>query len=128
MGMKIAVLGRAQAVREKLITEIQSCLTAREAELWQCESLSAARNGLPVADAVLLILDDMLDAEAGRKLVSRYPHLPLIAVSGSGDFAMEAFTLNARSYLVRPPSREALLEALGRCRAAEATPFDGRCR
>lgn len=118
--MRIAVLGRAESARCELLAAIRACLSDLNAEFWECESLFAARNGLPMVDAVLLTLDDMLDAEAGRKLKSLYPHLPLIAVSSSGEFSMEAFNLNARSYLVRPIGYEALAEALGRCRAVAA--------
>lgn len=71
----------------------------------------------------LLLLDVQLPGASGFDVLERIAAEPLPAVvfvSAHDEFALEAFAVHALDYLLKPPSRERLGEALRRVREARA--------
>lgn len=64
--------------------------------------------------ALDVMMPGMNGVELGRELQKMNPHLVLIFITASEDFAMEAFRLKAASYIVKPFEQEAIADALNR--------------
>lgn len=67
----------------------------------------------------LLFLDIMLEESDGLELASRLhvsrPHLPVVLVSVSPEFALHSYAVHPAHYLLKPVSDEALADALDYC-------------
>ena len=68
--------------------------------------------------AAFITVNSMADVEAARQFAKLYETTPFVVVSDSGDWAVEAFRLNARYYITRPVHEAGVREAISRCRAA----------
>lgn len=111
--MNIAVLERAPEDRADLAQAILDCTPKLNLQLY--DSRRIFRSNPMQADLFLLSVGNMYDVEAGHKLVQRYPKTPLVVISKSPDYSIEAFAMGARHYLVQPFTRRSLGEALERC-------------
>ncbi|MCL2461401.1 MAG: hypothetical protein FWF44_01945 [Defluviitaleaceae bacterium] len=64
-------------------------------------------------DMVFLALNSPLDLAVARGAGQTDRSCPIIFVSGSGDYAVEAFRLPALDYLLKPVTRERVDESVG---------------
>ena len=71
--------------------------------------------------AAFITVNSMADVEAARQFSKLYAATPFVVISDSGDWAVEAFRLNARHYITRPVGEAGVREAISRCHAAADT-------
>ena len=65
-------------------------------------------------DMAFMAVDSMMAVEAARLVRESAPDCPLFLVSGSADYALEGYRLEALDYLVRPVTAERVREASAR--------------
>ena len=61
-----------------------------------------------------IVMPGMDGIELGRRLRERYPNMILTYVTGYGQYALDAFKLEAASYLIKPLTLEQLRKAVRR--------------
>lgn len=111
---------------QKLVEAYQRARPGLELALYPYPSASGVLDAGVDFDVFLLdILMPGLDGiKLGRELRSRCPAAPILYLTSSRDFAVEAFHADALSYLVKPPAQAELFRALDRaveqCRADHA--------
>ncbi len=77
--------------------------------------LAAAENGMDFDAALLdVCMPDMSGIEAAQKLRSLHKKTDIIFLTTSRDYAVEAFSLSAVHYLIKPFTQEQFAEAMDR--------------
>lgn len=96
-------------------------------ELHSFEKAFDCLNYLCAHQADLLVLDIFLKDDMGTKLAVKVrefnPHIKLVFLSTSNEFATESFEVNASYYLIKPLTKEKLSKALERCALFEVKHF-----
>lgn len=117
--MKIVVCGSEQPRCEEVQQLLRKALIAR----WPRPEihLFTQRNAMLRAvseikyDAVFLFVESEEELDSARLLRQKDKKCALVFLSGSTEYGLEAFRLQAVHYLVDPQNLEGICEALGRC-------------
>lgn len=117
--MKFLLLGKSKADNEALAFMIRSCLDPPlNATFYVYEPSAVFETDLPKdAAAAFIGIDSINEVEAAKQFARVYGEIPLVAVSGSGDYSIEAYRFGARYYIKRPLHEPEISEALRRCEA-----------
>ena len=69
---------------------------------------------------------DMNGISLGRQLKADNPRLNIVIITGHSEYAMDAFSLDASGYLLKPLTREAVAHQLAVLRFGQEGPHQGR--
>ena len=119
--MTVLVLDSAEMERRTLAELIKNRLAkeGEQAGVVRRAPEDVFRGVLPGdTGAAFITVNSMADVESARQFAKLYETTPFVVVSDSGDWAVEAFRLNARYYITRPVHEAGVREAISRCRAA----------
>jgi len=108
-----------ESARKVLETLIESCLAkdGEQADVVNHAPEDVFRLPLPRDTAAAFItINSVTDVEAARQFARLYETTPFVVISDNGDYAVEAFRLNARHYIIRPVGEVGIREAVSRCR------------
>ena len=122
--MTVLVLDSAEMERRALAELIESRLAKEggQAGVVRRAPEDVFRGLLPWdTGAAFITVNSMADVESARQFAKLYETTPFVVVSDSGDWAVEAFRLNARHYITRPVGEAGVREAISRCHAAADT-------
>jgi two-component system response regulator AlgR len=116
--MKVLVVDDEPLARDRLIRFLQ--------DVDQVNGMMAATNGteaitkLESFPADVVLLDIRMPGPSGLEVAETIRKMPqppaIIFCTAYDDYALDAFRVNAQSYLLKPISRQALEEALVNCR------------
>lgn len=97
--------------------------------LGACSSKEALRlaqeNPLDVAFLDVEMSGEMNGLSLGKKLKSRYPRLNIVIITGHAEYAIDAFSLDASGYLLKPLTQEAVAHQLTVLRFGQEKPRQG---
>ncbi|MGX8697133.1 MAG: LytR/AlgR family response regulator transcription factor, partial [Prevotella sp.] len=97
--------------------------------LGACSSKEALRlaqeNPLDVAFLDVEMPGEMNGLSLGKKLKSRYPRLNIVIITGHAEYAIDAFSLDASGYLLKPLTQEAVAHQLTVLRFGQEKPRQG---
>lgn len=117
--MRIAVCDDDRRDREQVLSALRDAEPEVTAESFSdAASLLEAARGTPPFDMILLdiYLPGENGIEAARAVLEAFPRTGLVFITTSRDYAVDAFSLHALHYLVKPVTAEGIVEAFRRLR------------
>jgi len=115
--MKVLVVDDEPLARDRLIRFMQ--------DIDDVDGTAVASNGfealqkLSVADYDVVLLDIRMPGQSGLEVAEQLRKMDqppaIIFCTAYDDYALDAFKVNAQSYLLKPIQRQALQDALGQC-------------